>query len=90
MRFAIVIEKGANNYGAYVPDLPGCITTGSTVEEVKRNMVEAIELHLYGIREEQDFIPAPESLAEYVDISDDPEKWREGVIKIDNAKACQE
>ena len=51
MRFAIVIEKGANNYGAYVPDLPGCITTGSTVEEVRRNMVEAIELHLYGIRE---------------------------------------
>ena len=90
MRFAIVIEKGANNYGAYVPDLPGCITTGSTVEEVKQNMVEAIELHLYGMREEQDSIPAPESLAEYVDISDDPEKWREGVIKIDNEKACQE
>lgn len=59
MRFAVVIEKGANNYGAYVPDLPGCITTGRTVEEVKQNMVEAIELHqygMYGMGEEQDSI----------------------------------
>ena len=90
MRFAIVIEKGENNYGAYVPDLPGCITTGSTVEEVKRNMVEAIELHLYGMWEDQDPIPSPECLAEYVDVPDEPEAWEEGVIKIDNEKACQE
>jgi len=51
-RFLIVIEKTENNYSAYSPDLPGCIATASTVEEVKKNMHEAIELHIRGIRED--------------------------------------
>lgn len=58
MRYAMVIEKGDNNYSAYLPDLPGCVTTGDTVEELKRNMQEAIELHLEGLKE--DGLPIPE------------------------------
>jgi predicted RNase H-like HicB family nuclease len=58
-KYAIVIEYGENNLSAYVPDLPGCITTGRTVEEIERNMREAIELHIEGLRE--DGIPAPDA-----------------------------
>lgn len=62
MQYAIVIETapGSSNYSAYVPDLPGCITTGRTIEEVKRNMQEAIELHIDGLRE--DGLPIPEPM----------------------------
>ncbi|MGH9654297.1 MAG: type II toxin-antitoxin system HicB family antitoxin [Bryobacteraceae bacterium] len=62
MRYAIVIETtpDSSNYSAYVPDLPGCITTGRTIEEVERLMQEAIELHLEGLRE--DGLPIPEPL----------------------------
>jgi predicted RNase H-like HicB family nuclease len=67
MRYAMIIEKGERNYSAYLPDLPGCIATGKTVEEVKQRMREAVELHLRGMRE--DGLPIPEaiSLAEYVE-----------------------
>ena len=47
--YAIVIEKADNNYSAYVPDVPGCIATGATVEEVKRNLAEALQLHRAGV-----------------------------------------
>jgi predicted RNase H-like HicB family nuclease len=57
-RYGIVIEKGASNYAAYVPDLPGCIATGATVEETERLLREAIEMHLQGMKE--DGIPIPE------------------------------
>ena len=52
-KYAIVIEQGAGNLSAYVPDLPGCITTGRTVEEIERNIREAIELHIEGLREDR-------------------------------------
>jgi predicted RNase H-like HicB family nuclease len=54
MQYAIVIETapGSSNYSAYVPDLPGCITTGRTIEEIKRNMQEALELHIEVLRED--------------------------------------
>ena len=67
MRYAIVIEKGAENYSAYVPDLPGCVTTGRTIDEVKRNMQEAIELHLEGMREDGDPVPEPTTVSDYVE-----------------------
>lgn len=67
MRYAMIIESGERNYSAYLPDLPGCIATGKTIEEVKRNMREAIELHLRGMREDGLPIPEPTSLVEYVD-----------------------
>ena len=59
-KYAIVIEHGENNLSAYVPDLPGCITTGKTVEEIEQNILEAIELHLEGMMEDGDPIPEPQ------------------------------
>jgi predicted RNase H-like HicB family nuclease len=67
MRYAIVIEKAENNYSAYVPDLPGCIATGDTVDELETLMAEAIRLHLEGLKEDGLPIPAPTTIAEYVE-----------------------
>lgn len=67
-KYAIVIERGEHNLSAYVPDLPGCITTGITVEEVERNMREAIELHLDGLREDGEPIPEPHTTVAYVEL----------------------
>jgi predicted RNase H-like HicB family nuclease len=58
-KFLVVVEKTANNYSAYSPDLPGCVATGDTREAAERNMYEAIEMHLEGLRE--DNLPIPES-----------------------------
>lgn len=69
MRFAIVIEKGENNYSAYVPDVPGCIATGATLDEVKRNLVEALQLHFAGMRADGDEVPQPSSSVDYLDVS---------------------
>ena len=69
MRYAIVIEKAKNNYSVYVPDLPGCVATGSTVEEAEVQIREAIEFHLDGLREDGNIIPDPASHVEYVDIA---------------------
>ena len=69
MRYAVVIEKAADNYSAYVPDLPGCIATGATVEETEQLIREAIELHLAGLREDGLPIPQPSSQVEYVEVA---------------------
>ena len=61
MKYPVVIERGLNNYAAYVPDLPGCVATGGTRDEVTRNIGEAIEFHLEGMRE--DGLPIPEPRA---------------------------
>lgn len=58
-RYLVLYEKGENNYSAYAPDLPGCIATGKTLEETKKNMQEAIEMHVEGLLE--DGLPIPES-----------------------------
>jgi len=71
-RYAIVIEKAAANYAAYVPDLPGCIATGSSVEEAERLLREAIAIHLEGLKEDGLPIPEPSSVVEYVEISGGP------------------
>ncbi len=65
-RFLVVIEKANANYSAYSPDLPGCIATGATREEVELNMHEAIELHVRGLLEDNLPIPESTSFAEYV------------------------
>ena len=67
MRYAMIIETGRENYSAYLPDLPGCIATGKTLEELKQRMREAIELHLDGMREDGLPIPEPTTLADYVE-----------------------
>ena len=68
MRYAIVIEKAESNYSAYVPDLPGCIATGATIEETELQIREAIEFHLEGMREDGLPIPQPSSQVDYVDV----------------------
>ena len=69
MRYAIVIEKAEGNYSAYVPDLPGCVATGTTVAEVESQIREAIAFHVEGMREDGVPIPAPSSQVEYVDVA---------------------
>ena len=69
MRYAVVIEKTGANYSAYVPDLPGCIATGSTVAETETWIREAIELHLSGMRQDGTPIPPPSSQVEYVEVA---------------------
>jgi predicted RNase H-like HicB family nuclease len=68
MRYAIVIEAGEGNFRAYVPDLPGCVTTGDTLEKVRALIREAIEFHLDGMREDGAPIPIPSSRVAYVEI----------------------
>jgi predicted RNase H-like HicB family nuclease len=65
-RFLVVIEKADGNYSAYSPDLPGCIATGATQEEVEKNMTEAINLHIQGLIEDGLPVPESESVAKYV------------------------
>lgn len=67
-RYAIVIEKAAANYAAYVPDLPGCVATGATVEETERLLREAIVMHLEGMRADGLTLPEPSSVVDYVDM----------------------
>ncbi|MFV0338161.1 MAG: type II toxin-antitoxin system HicB family antitoxin [Chthoniobacterales bacterium] len=68
MRYAIVIERSDTGYGAYVPDLPGCVAVGESIEETERLIKEAIEFHLDGMREDGLAIPSPASVAEYVEV----------------------
>jgi predicted RNase H-like HicB family nuclease len=67
MRYAMIIETGRDNYSAYLPDIPGCVAIGKTLEEVRRRMREAIELHLAGMREDGLPVPEPTTLADYVE-----------------------
>ncbi len=67
MRYAMVTEKANGNYSALVPDLPGCVATGDTAEEVEREIRQAIRFHLDGLREDGLPIPQPAALCEYVE-----------------------
>jgi predicted RNase H-like HicB family nuclease len=69
MRYAIVIEQAAGNLSAYVPDLPGCVATGTTIEEVQAEMREAIAFHLDGLREDGAQIPKAASRVDYIEIA---------------------
>ena len=68
MRYAIVIEHGSNSYGAYVPDLPGCVAAAPSREEVVKLIHEAIEEHIHVLREEGMPVPEPRSTAEYAEV----------------------
>jgi predicted RNase H-like HicB family nuclease len=69
MKYAVVIERGSTNYGAYVPDLPGCIAVGKTRAEVERLIAEAISLHIESLRQHGDPIPESHSEIEYIEAS---------------------
>ncbi len=68
-KYAIVVERAARNCAAYVPDLPGCVATGATVEEVEELLREAIEVHVAGLREDGLPVPEPSSVVDYLEVS---------------------
>lgn len=67
MRYAIVIERADANFSAYVPDLPGCVATGATLEEAEAEIRTAIRFHIEGLREDGLDVPEPQAVAEYVE-----------------------
>ena len=67
MRYAVVIERAEGNYSAYVPDLPGCVATGETVATVEQEIRDAIRFHIDGLKADGLPVPAPSSIAEYID-----------------------
>lgn len=69
MKYAVVIEKAQANFSAYVPDLPGCVATGATVEEAEAEIREAIAFHVEGMREDGLPIPEPTSRVEYIELA---------------------
>lgn len=69
MRYAIVIEAAEGNFSAYVPDLPGCIATGDSIEETELSIREAIKFHLDGLRADNLPIPAASSRVDYVEVA---------------------
>jgi predicted RNase H-like HicB family nuclease len=69
MRYLVVVEKGPSSFGAYVPDLPGCIAVGETREEALASIHEAIELHLEGLKEDGQPIPPPSSSSALVEVA---------------------
>jgi predicted RNase H-like HicB family nuclease len=67
-KYAIVVERAAHNFAAYVPDLPGCVATGEMIEEVEKLLREAIKLHVAGLREDGLPVPEPSSLVDYLEV----------------------
>ncbi len=68
MRYLVIIEKGPTSFGAYVPDLPGCVAAGETKEEVLALIRDAIEFHIEGLKQEGEPIPVPSSSGELVEV----------------------
>ena len=68
MRYLVVVEQGPTSFGAYVPDLPGCVAAGETREEALALIREAIEFHIEGLREDGQPVPAPSSTSEIIDV----------------------
>ena len=68
MRYMVVIEQGPNSFGAYVPDLPGCMAAAETKQEVLRLIRDAIEFHLEGLKDEGVSLPQPHSSSEFIDV----------------------
>jgi predicted RNase H-like HicB family nuclease len=68
MTYLVVIEKGGNSYGAYVPDLPGCAVVGETREEALKLIREAVDLHVSSLKENGDPLPEPASTTEFVQV----------------------
>ena len=69
MKYAVVIERADSNYSAYVPDLPGCVATGATIKKVEKEIRNAIEFHLEGLKEDGQPIPVPSSSVDYIEVA---------------------
>ena len=70
MKYAVVIERSETGFAAYVPDLPGCIAAGETLESTEKLIREAVDLHLQGLREDKLPVPQPSAIAEYVTVAE--------------------
>jgi predicted RNase H-like HicB family nuclease len=68
MKYTAIVEKGPTSWGAYVPDLPGCIAAAESREEVLRLIREAVEFHIEGLRQQGEAVPEPRSFGELVEI----------------------
>ncbi len=68
-KYLVIIERAGSNFSAYAPGIPACIATGATIDETEREIREAIEFHLEGLREDGLPIPAPTARAEYVEVA---------------------
>ncbi|MDH5468721.1 MAG: type II toxin-antitoxin system HicB family antitoxin [Candidatus Aminicenantes bacterium] len=68
-KYPVIIEKADGNYSAYSPDLPGCVSTGATIEETLSRMREAIQFHIEGLKKEGLAVPEPSTKVEYIKIS---------------------
>jgi len=69
MKYAVIIERGPTSFGAYIPDLPGCVAAGDTREEVMELIQEAIEFHIEGLKADGQPVPPPSSTIEFVDVA---------------------
>jgi predicted RNase H-like HicB family nuclease len=69
MKYAIVIEHAGSNYSVYVPDLPGCVATGSTIDEARERITEAVALHLEGMHEDGEAVPPATTICEYLAVA---------------------
>ncbi len=69
MQYLVIFEKGASSYGAYVPDLPGCVAVGETMDEVRRLIAEAIQFHIEGLRKDGLVVPLPSSTVALIDVA---------------------
>lgn len=69
MKYAVIIERGPSSFGAYIPDLPGCVAAGDTREEVMKLIQEAIEFHIEGLKADGQPVPSPSSTIEFVDVA---------------------
>ena len=69
VRYAVIIENAGSNYSAYVPDLPGCVATGKSLEEAERSIRDALRFHIDGMKAENLPVPQPSVAVEYVEIS---------------------
>ena len=69
MQYTVIVEQGETSWGAYVPDLPGCIAAGETREEVWQLIREAIDFHIEGLRENGEIVPLPHSFSELIEVA---------------------
>ena len=70
VRYLAVIEKTDGNYSSYSPNLPGCVATGDTIDELQANMQEVIRMHIQGLREDGIPVPEPKAMAEYLEVEE--------------------
>ena len=70
MKYTVVIERTSNNYAAYVPDLPGCVATAGTRDELLEEIRDAIEFHIEGMREDGEPVPQPQATADVVEVAE--------------------